>query len=53
MSRRSQVRNQYESTTVGELASGAFQVTVVSAAGFEIDETCGPPDALLAPDEEA
>ena len=34
MSRRSQNRNQYESTTTGELAAGAFTVTVVSAAGL-------------------
>ncbi len=38
MSRRTQNRNQYESTTVGELAAGAFSVTVDSAAGLTIDQ---------------
>ncbi len=38
MSRRSQVRNQYEATSTGELAAGTFSLTVDSTAGFEIDE---------------
>ncbi len=38
MSRRSQNRNQYETTTVGELSSGAFSVTVDSAAGLLTDQ---------------
>ncbi len=38
MSRRSQNRNQYETTTVGELAAGAFSVTVDSAAGLITDQ---------------
>ncbi len=38
MSRRSQVRNQYESQSTGELPAGGFTLTVDSTAGFEIDE---------------
>ena len=38
MSRRSQNRNQYETTTVEGLAIGAFSVTVVSVAGLTTDQ---------------
>ncbi len=35
MSRRTQNRNQFETTTTGELASGAFSVAVVSTTGLD------------------
>ena len=38
MSRRSQVRNQFETQLSGTLAAGSFTMAVNSTAGFEIDE---------------
>lgn len=38
MSRRSQVRNQFETQLSGTLAVGSFVMAVDSTAGFEIDE---------------
>lgn len=47
MTRRTQSRNQYESTTVGELAIGAFTVSVESTAGLNPSE---PMYLVIEPD---
>ncbi len=47
MSRRTQNRNQYESTTTGDLAIGALTVSVVSTAGLLTDQ---PMYIVIEPD---